>query len=384
MIVKRTLRRSRAGCLACLLCVLITAACRDGGDSLGPEIEIGPGFFTRFPLSRDNFYLFVNLGHLNPPGHTFPSDHGGFYLSDWTVPVGVIAPGDMEITAITRVDHVNKGYADYDVVLSANRKKFEVIFGHLSSLHPAIESAAPAWETADAEIYTTGGDTYSRRLLRVGIAVTAGDTIGTAGGNPGQFGLDFGVYDYTREIEFAGDRFDDYRYPHTVSPLDYFSEELTNLLLPLCGDYVNGRPEVRTAAPVGGTIDYDRPGTLSGLWFRQGEPSYPEDPHLALVRCNVHPGVSLISAGTSVPGLASGLYAFTPADTGTVNRRFELADEAGVLYRYEIYPYGRSFAGPEAVLLMRLETAERIQAELQPLAAGPPWLFTAAAVSFVR
>lgn len=77
--------------------------------------------------------------------------------------------------------------------------------------------------------------------------------------------MDFGVYDRMRRIEFAGGRFDNSLYPYTVSPLNYFTGEISSVLVPKCADYLFGRPVFRMEPPVGGTVDYYIPGTAQGL-----------------------------------------------------------------------------------------------------------------------
>lgn len=366
-----------------LFILTLTYGCRNEKSVTEPEVNVGKGFLTVLPLKAEDFYLFVNLGHLNPPGHTFPSDHGGFCLTNWEEPVAVFSPADMQVTQISRVEHVNRGFYDYDMTLSVNKGGFEIVMGHLSAVHAVILAQAPALETSECETYTTGGDTYTRCQVWTSIDISAGDTVGMAGGNPGQFGLDFGTFDQNVQITFASNRFRDYKYPHTVSPLDYFTEEICSILIPMCGDYICGDPLVRTVEPVGGTVEYDLPGTARGLWFRLGEPTFPEDPHLALIYCSVKPDIPVFSVGISIPDLTTGLYTFTPADTGKVNRLFEDVEPDGV-YRYKIRDRCTNAPDMEAVILLQLTNATTLKLEKQDPSDGPPWAFTTNAVLFVR
>jgi len=364
--------------------LLTVFMCQSGKKGADPVQEIGKGFLTALPLRPENFYLFVNLGHMSQPGHVFPSDHGGFYLNDYLVSKPVLCPAGMEIIRITVTEHVNKGYSDYAMTLSANGERFQIVFGHLSRIRDSILERAEAGGGPNCDTYSTAGDTYRNCWYGTSIPVSAGDTLGEAGGNPGQFGLDFGVYDRTRRIEFAGGRFDNSQYPYTVSPLDYFTEEICAVLIPKCGDYLCGRPYFRTEPPVGGTVDYDLPGTAQGLWFKSGEPMYPEDPHLALVYHNADPGVPVFSVGVSLTGLDSGTYTFAPADTGSVDRSFRGVQSDGRIYRYQIrYPCEAETAA-RAVLLVQLTDASHLKIEKQAADAGPPWRFTSNAVMYER
>jgi hypothetical protein len=367
-----------------VLSLLTVFMCRSGKKGVDPVLEIEKGFLTTLPLRPEDFYLFVNLGHMNQPGHVFPSDHGGFYLNDHMTPKPVLCPAGMEIVWITVTEHVNKGYSDYAMTLSANGERFQIVFGHLSRIGDSILERAEAGGEPDCDTYSTGGDTYRNCRYRTNIPVSAGDTIGAAGGNPGQFGLDFGVFDKTRRIEFAGGRFDDTLYPYTVSPLDYFTEECDSVLIPRCGDYLCGRPAFRKEPPVGGTVDYDIPGTAQGLWFKSGEPTYPEDPHLALVYHNADPGVPVFSVGVSLTGLDPGTYTFSPADTGFVDRSFSGVRSDGRIYRYRIRFPCEAETVVNAVLLVQLTDATHMKIEKQGNDAGPPWRFTPNAVTYER
>jgi hypothetical protein len=358
--------------------------CQPNKKITDPIQNIGKGFMTALPLRPEDFYLFVNLGHMSQPGHVFPSDHGGFYLTDYMTPKPVLCPAGMYIVRITVTEHVNERFSDYAVTLSANGERFQIVFGHLSRIRDSILEQAEAGGVPVCDTYSTGGNTFRNCSYSTAIPVSAGDTLGAAGGNPGQFGLDFGVYDRTGRIKFASGRFDNSQYPYTVSPLDYFTDEIRDVLIPKCGDYLCGRPTFRTEPPVGGTVDFDIPGTAQGLWYKPGEPTYPEDPHLALVRHNADPGVPVFSVGVSLTGLDPGTYTFSPADTGFVNRIFSGVQSDGRIYRYRIRFPCEAEAAAHAVLLVQLTDASHMKIEKQDPAAGPPWAFTSNAVMYER
>jgi len=386
MSIRQFFNLSRKAAIPLLLVqsLLTVFMCKSGKKAADPVLEIGKGFLTVLPLRPEDFYLFVNLGHMNQPGHVFPSDHGGFYLNDYMAPKPVLCPAAMQIIRITVTEHVNKGYSDYAMTLSANGGRFQIVFGHLSRIRDSILDLAEAGGRPSCDTYSTGGDTYLNCWYGTAIPVSAGDTLGGAGGNPGQFGLDFGVFDRTRRIEFAGGRFNDTNYPYTVSPLDYFTEEICAVLVPKCGDYLCGRPAFRTEPPVGGTVDYDLPGTARGLWFKTGEPTYPEDPHLALVLHNADPGVPVFSVGVSLTGLGPGTYTFSPADTGFVDRSFSGVQTDGGIHRYRIRYPCEAETVVRAVLLVQLTDASHLKIEKQATDAGPPWRFTPNAVAYER
>ncbi len=347
-----------------------------------PYVEVGDGFLRVLPLNESDFSFFGNLGHFNPPSHTFPSDHGGFILTNWKNKVPVFSPADMYITQINRVEHVDKGYVDYSLELSVNNRDFKLIFGHLSALQTSLESAVN-WDEGEINTYSTGGHTYKTTRVKTHIEIKAGDLMAYGGGNPGQYGIDFGAFDKTKHIEFASDRFDNYDYVNTVSPLDYFTQEIRDILIPICGDFSGGVLKARTVPPIGGTIDYDLPGTLRGLWFKEGEPTFPEDPHLALVYSNVKPEIPFFSVGKSITNLKSGLYTFTPEDSGNTNRLFEKANTIGQMYIYEFHNYFPDGSNG-GILLVQLTDSTHLKIECKSLSDGPPWTFTSKATNFIR
>ncbi|MCK5147947.1 hypothetical protein KAR48_14415 [bacterium] len=363
---------------------VIISSCKKGKDVIGPEnVEVGKAFFTVLPLEPEEFYLFVNLGHMNPPGHTFPSAHGGFYLTDYMNKRPVYSPADMRITRFKVAEHVGKGYSDYTIEMAVNDGQFKVMLGHLSSIHPALLAQAPPLEDGECESYSSGLDSFRTCMQWVDIPVSAGDTLGEAGGNPGQFGLDFGVYNRAIDHDWQCKKLLEYDYPWAVSPMDYFTDEINAILIPITGDGLGGRTVIRTTSPIGGRVNFNSPGTAQGIWFRTGAPLFPENQHIALVYHNADPDVPIISVGTSQTGLPSGEYSFTPTDTGLANRHFVDVVSNGQVYTYRIhYPTPTWFF--EYILLVQMISETEIKIEKQEITAGPPWEFTDNAVEYER
>jgi hypothetical protein len=367
-----------------LFMTIIATWCNKGEDVTGPEhVDVGKDFFTVLPLMPEDFYLFVNLGHMNPPGHTFPSAHGGFYLSDYMQKRPIFSPADMRIIRFKIAEHVGKGYSDYTIEMAVNDGQFKIMLGHVSSIHPALLAQAPPLEDGECESYSSGLDSFRTCMQWVDIPVSAGDTLGEAGGNPGQFALDFGVYNRAIDHEWQCERLLEYDYPWAVSPMDYFTDEINAILIPITGDGLCGSTVMRTKPPIGGQVNFNAPGTAQGIWFKKGAPLFPEDQHIALVYHNADPDVPIISVGTSQTGLPSGEYSFTSADTGLANRHFIDVVPNGQVYTYLIhYPCPAWFF--EYVLLVQMISETEIKIEKQVVTAGPPWEFTDNAVEYER
>lgn len=284
-------------------------------------------FFSVSPVDFSKIDHVVPLGNLNPPGHTFPTDH--MYISLTRQPganrpdiATLYSPGNLVITSVSASQHVNAGFTDFDISLQPC-DRVRIVLGHVSSLAPELfgeTDLEDGWTLVNE--YTTGDETYRRWSKEYHIEVQAGEVIGTTGGNNDQWCLDIGVYDQRITTSQAANperwrRHGDYLFAACF--LDYYGEGevLESLISLVSRDPVDGE-----GLPCGSVIQ-DISGTAQGAWFLEGAPEYAqEDANLALVYSNFHPNQPVISTGTSIPGLVSGVYAFPPEDSGVLNRRF--------------------------------------------------------------
>jgi hypothetical protein len=373
----------------------VLASCGGGGvDPAGPDPDVaacpaGTDLFTTPPIAIGSMTGWVPLGNLNPPAHTFPTDHQYIYLADpGTTPVppvvDVVAPGPITISRAKSTHYQETNRTDYAITFLRCREVAGEL-GHVQSLAPALASRIGAFDRSCSSYSPAPGTTVTQCFApALAVALAAGDPIGTAGGAAGQWGLDLSLWD-TRvtPIAFANpDRYpqsgDGFDYRHTVPASDYFAEPARSVVRAKLGRF-DGRVQ-RTAAPYGGTIALDRPGTAQGNWFNPSQPSYPESAHLALVPDNVDPTIQVFSVGLSQPGLGAGTYPFAPSHQGTVNRNPSEVTPDGGIYCYEL-PNG-------SVALLRLTGAGGLQLEARPgptsCLAATPYALGAAAVTYRR
>lgn len=366
-----------AGIVAILL-----SAC-GGGDSGGSDL---PGCgdeaaqLTALPVDLDRITGIVPLGNLNPPGHTFPSPHHYFYIvnSDGTGPADSIplyAPGEGWITSISASTHLSADpvFTDYKVSFQPCAE-LEVYFGHVASLVPELENEVT---TEDCEEYSTGGEDYRHCRTETEVAVTAGEMLGTAGGNPGQWALDVGSRDArTEPAAYANPERYRAHAPqllHAVSVAAAYPPDQADLLKARMGSYDGSTG--RTAAPVTGEVEQDEPGTLQGNWFREGADFWPEDNHLAVVHDNVDPTRGVLSIGTTFPG-ATGAHRFEPKTSGRVDREPSQVTADGGIYCY-------SLTG--GAMLFELTGSATLRAEYKDGGdCAAPGGFSGAAVTFQR
>ena len=369
---------------------LILVACGGGGGGDGgnegpalPAVCPAGTFLGVSPVAISSIRTIVPLGTLNPPGHTFPTDHMYFYL---VVPPGgtapaettLYAPGDIYIATATAVQHVTAGYTDYTIVL-APCDDITIVLGHVTSLDAAVfgdTSTLDGWTLRDE--YATGGQTYRHWRRTFNVPVAAGTVLGTAGGRAGQWALDVGAYDRLHTVGPVANttRWASSQYLHAVCPLDYYEPGAVKTQLAGLVD---------RSAPPGdpdpcGRILQDLPTTAQGCWFVEGTTStYPEDPHLALVWHNRDALLCAISMGTSVPGFGASERTFTPLGSGRRNRAFSQVTADGLSYGYEL-------PSPPGILVIHMPDAVTLWVQYLPSATADPatWVFTAARTTFVR
>ncbi len=331
--------------------------------------------FTVSPMDVESISRIVLLGNLNPPGHVFPTDHIYLYTSN---PDGdnrpdivtLYSPGDLTVTSIEASEHVTAGFFDYSVTLRPC-EDITVVLGHVASLSKEIfgdTSAFDKWTLMNE--YSTGGETYRSWRRTCAIQVTAGEILGTTGGNPHQYALDLGVYDrrHTHDSVANPNRWLKNNYLHAVCPLSLYEEGpvLNRLLGLVYQDEVDGDSRTRS-----GTLQ-DLPGTAQGCWFLSGvSDTYPEDPHLALVHSNIHPARAVLSAGNSILDLDSAAYEFLPKTSGLLNRDFRDIIPNGQTYGFQIGQYA-------GIVIVRMADAATLWIEALGGATTDPagWVFT--------
>jgi prepilin-type N-terminal cleavage/methylation domain-containing protein len=213
----------------------------------------------------------------------------------------------------------------------------------------------------------------------VNIAVTAGDVIGTVGGQS----LDFAVWDTTKTTK-------DLLYPiaynnrepwkvNTVPPLDYFADSVKAQIAP---KYVGSQN------PKDGRFAYDIDGKAVGTWFRAGTNGYagsttnPHDEngyrgHLTLAYDNVDTKALTISTGDYNGAATQFAVAGSPTDFKDVSQNSGLVKYQLTQREYKSSSgswNGSEFATnitmhpgtPEGTLLIQLVDKQKLKVEFFP------------------
>lgn len=290
-------------------------SCKNGEDTVtGPNDPTGPITFTHAPVDTSKIAQATPLGNLNPPGHTFPTDHIYFYLNDPNL-VEVRAHGNGTVRSI----YHNEWSDDYRVEF----KHTETFFSYLDHIRNL-----PTDIVQDA-------------------TVQAGDLIGY--GDRSVSAVDLGVVDYDSTRSFiVSARYHDFSL-HCADPYRYFSDEIREALL---------QKNPRTIEPRGGKIDFDIDGALSGNWFQEGTPvngatsiDYAAN-HLAFVYDMFDPSQIRISAGGTLD-----LAPFNYRVNGNTPDPATVTTASGKI-KYELAAF------PTSVLLVEMQDARTIKVEV--------------------
>ncbi|MBI1974124.1 hypothetical protein HYS54_04895 [Candidatus Micrarchaeota archaeon] len=341
-------------------------------DSCGSRSEL----FNTSPIALPDLTNIVPLGNLNPPSHTFPTDHVYFFIrkqGENAARVPLFSIGGARIFRVSSSERKSADagpFIDYSIEFAPCRE-VRLKFGHVSSLSEKLNQILRAGEPMECEEYSTGGHDFKYCSHGIDVKIEAGELIGTAGG-PGENALDVWAFDLrTTELAYANPArfYTDQR--HISCPVDYFTGELRQNLTALLGD---GRSR-RTVEPVCGEVEQDAPGTAQGVWFFEGtKETYPEDAHLALVHDNFDPSRGVFSVGTSTAasGLAAGTYYFSPLHSGLVNRDFGEVRPDGMTYCYEPRERFSDTRTSGMIILIQLVNERELLIERQESASCAP------------
>ncbi|HEY5544668.1 MAG TPA: hypothetical protein VIK50_01325 [Gemmatimonadaceae bacterium] len=350
-----------------------------GPTGLGPPGGLAncsaPQFLTTSLVLFENIRFISPLGNLNPPPHTFPTDHLYFYMAVATA--AIVAPGDIVVTEVLVQHRTGGGQPDLDDYSVTFFPCADVMIqlGHVARLGTQFSAKVGALDGECAAPYPTGGFTYQQCRKSVNVSMAAGEAIGVTGGTLDVFARDRRVNVSWANPARLSDAVGDFGDRHVACAIDYFVAPIGDQLRSKLGT----QGAVRRTPPVCGDVAQDVVNTAAGRWFQPGSPTYPEDPHLALAHDNVVPSLGVFSVGTSIPSLPANVYTFPPVPIGRTNLDFRYVATVGEIICYTVSRNQR--------VLLQLVSAVRLKVEgIGPGACGDPgtWAFSAGAVEFER
>jgi hypothetical protein len=298
--------------------------------------------FSTLPVATSDFLSFRALGFLSPPIHLFPAKHSNFTVvlpGEKNPHVPVVFPGDGWVTEIWSTRDLASESRGYQIYFQPCKEIRAYLF-HLGALSDKLQTALDLGN-ATCKTFDFGPNQKMEKCqANVFIPLAAGDAVGKSDDFSG---VDFGMSDSRVTAQFAdNDRYPS-DYPHYVSPVSYFHEPAQSDLKAKVGSW-DGKA-MRTAEPVAGTYAQDVAGTMQGGWFRPGMSGRTTNDwtlFLALVHDYIDPTQPIISVGSAFPQMKMGLYSFSPAKEGFINRDFSAVTTDGNIYCYDHFTDGRS------------------------------------------
>ncbi len=355
----------------------------------------GNALFSVPPMALNQIVGWEPLGHMGPPGHTFPTDHQYLYFIDPNLhlpapALPVFAPADIRVTLLGGSTLPASTGNDYTIYFQPCAEVFSTL-GHLSSLSgPLAALVAGINQRCTTYMPSPNSPVTQCESGKLAVDIKASTQIGTSAGS-GAFGLDWLLQDSRiAPLHFADpSRFADnggFDTRHTVAASEYFIASMAPQVAAKMGMF-NGAVK-RTVLPLGGSIAVDVDATARGYWFNPTQAYPPESSHAALSPDYVQPDqVQSFSLGVSQTNVGAVFQNFLPTTSGSVNRAFETVTADGNIYCYEGNP-NLFFGGGNNVILLQLTTATSLKIEVRPgfatCAAVSPYAFGATAVSYQR
>ncbi len=291
--------------------------------------------FTSYPVDLTKITNIVPLGNLNPPGHTFPTDHMYFFTDTNIYPDGfaIYAPGDITINLISKVEYSNpisNITEDYSIEFDVCRDVWGR-YGHVNNLSDYLWGLIGDFGAEygdDVYSWEVAGDTFTAYQKHLNLAVPAGQELGVAGWGGG---FDFWLKDSRVTLSWVNTEWTQ-EFQHTVCPLDYFIDSLKSTMQAKLTDW-SGTPVY--PANYCGKIDFDVPNTAQGIWTKYDYINRAEDYGLSLVYSNFNASKGVISIGLAGnSSWDSHVYTFNPAEDGYRNRVFNEVSNDGHIYYY--------------------------------------------------
>lgn len=354
--------------------------------------QAGNAVFSVSPLPLSSVIGWVPLGAMEPPGHTFPTDHQYLYYvnpgSPGNTTLNVVAPSDIRIWLIYQDTGSSNEYSIW-------MQPCAQIIGRLGSLTGLSSDLSAAAGPINQSCQTSGTFTQCQKALTYD--VKAGQVIGTIN-SVTEYALDWWLWDtraapinFVDSGEFQGGPEPGFTEAAIVPASAYFTAAMTPQIDAKLGSFDGNQP--RTVAPVDGTIAVDVANTARGYWFNASQPYPPENYQAALAPDNITPNTTeVISLGVSQTNFSNGGGSgvrgnFTPVTTGLINRAFETVTADGNIYCYN--PVIENQAGQSGLIILQMPTTTTLKIEVQALTGGSctasqPWAFTSNAITYKR
>jgi hypothetical protein len=346
--------------------------------------------FTASPLALDKIGGIEPLGK-TADGHVTPVDHVYVSPIDANVPdntYDVVMPADGRLVDVQRMPSqyvgdktdVKLAVDDFRLVVSFSCRYYS-IFIHVHTLNPKIAQSV--------------GTINPGQSKQLSLDLKAGELLAHLGGSS----FDWTMVDTQTTLPgfITPSLYQQEPWKiHTIDPFSVYTGDLKTKL---------EAKSLRTTAPFGGKLDWDKPGALIGNWFKQGTNGYqgatPDrywDGHLSIAPNNIDPTGVIYSTGNwqgkAAQFVIKGDFkpeTITPAN-GTVkielvSPNYKQADGSpftgGVFKRGMVLD--KTSGQVAGVVLLQVQAGEKLKVEQFPgKTAAQVTDFTAAASTYER
>lgn len=290
--------------------------------------------FNVSPIAPADYFAVTPLGNVSPTGfsHIAPADH--LYINLTTedpndkkslpIEASVYSPGNITLLRVDKVEVYQPiAYTDYTLFFSPC-KEVVAEYHHVSTLTQKLldQLNDPFWCDKNSQ--------QKYCIYKLNIPLSAGEIIGTAGGNKVKNrAMDLQAYDFrSKELEYVNKSRYSHSQLHMVCPFDYFTEEIQNQFYSKIGKTSDDAPC--------GEIMYDIPGTIQGNWVQKGKSSSEnEDYILSLIQTNFDIKRPVFSFGAKAfPKKEQSWLTFDIQESGNINIDFPDTKD-GEVYCYQ-------------------------------------------------
>ncbi len=330
------------------------------------------GILTAPLIDPQSIAAMIPLGNVSPPGHTFPVDHIYFSLNT-SEKVPLHAPADGWITHIMANSVMKTAGSPYEfesfVVTYTICDGLVLDFaGYNDVIQPVKDELAKYPQACKGGIKKTGHESAAEQQCDyqdLNIKVTAGQQIGytqrVMRSDGSGFNVPFEIWaaDYTKparsDIDWSF--YEDNRYAHAMCTFDLYAGSLKDQFDAKFGTWSEGKTKdkygnispgkaefiPRTIQPLCGQIAQNISGSLQGAWFSHKPDKNDKSGSIgdagfgiSFIHNNIDPSIGEVVIGGEFENKLTGVIAFTPVHSGTINREPAEVKADGQVYCYSL------------------------------------------------
>lgn len=330
------------------------------------------------PVDLSKFTEIIPLGSIDPPDHAIPTDHIYFSYFNGGDSANLVSPGKIVVTSVMNSGEtiMKNGVStpisnDYAIYFSPC-KGTTLYFGHVGSLSGKFNQlfkSAKLDQPCQHNTPAPGEQTFYC-WKSMDVALSPGEPLGIAGGEPAVHAFDFGArVDGYADPGFVRPE----RSPSGVAavcPLDYFDAASKSALYAKI---------LRKGTPRCGQVGQDVKGTAQGDWYsttdiQKGLPDWSTN--LSLVHNNRDPSLGELGVAGVITNPK--FFIFIPTHSGTINREPSEVT-SGPIYCYQDDAHAQNpaidWGEPTGSFLIQMIDGQEMNISFQTSQCSEPYSF---------